>query len=106
MNIQVISRTIKILKIPSTTTMLADAYGVTRKTMRKWLKPICDKIGKRKGNYYSVGQVGIIYKLLVPPFKIKEAEKAEKKSKADRRRYAKVHSGKIISQMQRGYSFD
>lgn len=46
---------------------LSDLYGVSKKTFTKWLIPFKDKIGERKGHYYSVEQVKIIFNLLGIP---------------------------------------
>ena len=45
---------------------LADLYRVCTRTMRKWLKPIARKLGKRTGHYYQVWQVRIIFTHLDP----------------------------------------
>lgn len=46
---------------------LSDLYGVSKKTFTKWLIPFREKIGERKGHYYSVEQVRIIFTLLGIP---------------------------------------
>jgi hypothetical protein len=46
---------------------LSDLYGVSKKTFTKWLIPFKDKIGERKGHYYSVEQVKTIFILLGIP---------------------------------------
>ncbi len=40
---------------------IAAIYGLHRDTMRKWLKLIEAKVGKRKGHFYDIGQVKIIF---------------------------------------------
>ncbi len=47
---------------------LAFLYLVCKPTFQRWLKPYCEEIGKRNGNYYTSAQVEIIFqKLGVPP---------------------------------------
>jgi hypothetical protein len=40
---------------------LANIYGVAKKTMNKWLEPFVHEIGPKKGRYYTVVQVKIIF---------------------------------------------
>ena len=52
---------------PYTMKELCKIYQVSDKTMRKWLSPFSDQIGKRQGPIYNVAQVDIIFtKLGVP----------------------------------------
>ena len=46
---------------------LAAMYHVSKNTFKKWLKPISDQIGERKGYYYSVHQVQSIFDYLGIP---------------------------------------
>lgn len=46
---------------------LSDLYGVSKRTFTKWLIPFKEKIGERKGHYYSVEQVKIIFTSLGVP---------------------------------------
>jgi hypothetical protein len=46
---------------------LSVLYGVSKQTFSKWLVPFKDKIGERKGHYYSVEQVKIIFVALGVP---------------------------------------
>ena len=46
---------------------LAEHYGLSQKTMRKWLKLLKPELGVRIGNYYRVNQVKIIVKRLGKP---------------------------------------
>lgn len=41
---------------------LTAIYGISRNTMRAWLKNIESDTGKRIGNYYNITQVKIIFK--------------------------------------------
>lgn len=45
---------------PMTLKELADRWGVSCKTVKKWLKPFEGEIGPRIGNVYSPHQVKII----------------------------------------------
>lgn len=51
---------------------LADIYGVCDKTVKKWIMPFGDQIGKKHGRYYNVAQVKIIFEKLGLPCKVKE----------------------------------
>ncbi len=46
---------------------LAALYGTCTKTMRKWLSPYAEQIGERKGHFYKIEQVKIIFSQLQPP---------------------------------------
>lgn len=46
---------------------LAAFYGMHRNTFRTWLDPFREKIGKRKGHYYTIVQVITIVKSLGIP---------------------------------------
>jgi transposase len=52
---------------PCTITELAEMYGISVKTLRTWLKPHQDVIGKRVGWYYTTLQVRIIFERLGYP---------------------------------------
>ena len=55
---------------------LADKYGVTPKTFRKWLAPFKEEIGPRIGWFYSVRQIKIIFKRLSYPSELDPEEEA------------------------------
>ncbi len=61
---------IKVIAIkPYTLKELAVIYGLHRETMRSWLQPFKDEIGERKGYYYQIPQVRIIFqKLMLPSY--------------------------------------
>jgi hypothetical protein len=62
---QTITTTIEIK--PYSTKELASIYGVCDKTLKKWLLPFGEIIGKKQGRYFNVAQVKIIFdKLGVP----------------------------------------
>ena len=46
---------------------LAALYSVSPKTFRNWLLPHRQKIGERRGHYYTAGQIRIIFELLGEP---------------------------------------
>jgi hypothetical protein len=46
---------------------LAELYEVDPKTFRKWLEPFCDELEEKKGWYYSIPQVEIIFFILGVP---------------------------------------
>jgi hypothetical protein len=58
--------TTQVLKV-HTLKEIATMYGVSDRTLKKWLIPFDDKIGKKVGWYYSVNQVKIIFQSLGLP---------------------------------------
>ncbi len=47
---------------------LARMYGVNRRTFKRWIEPFLNRIGKRRGRFYTIMQVKIIFeKLGTPP---------------------------------------
>lgn len=50
-------------------TELANLYNETTRTIRNWLKPHKETIGKKNGQRFSPKQVEIIFKLLGLPKK-------------------------------------
>jgi hypothetical protein len=52
---------------PYTHGELALQYGVSWKTLRRWLKRYEAEIGPKMGHFYSANQVATIFKLLGPP---------------------------------------
>lgn len=52
---------------PMTLNELAILYGISKPTMRLWLKPIEEQIGKRIGYKYNVRQVEVIFNHLSLP---------------------------------------
>ncbi len=49
---------------------LANLYGVSRRTLHKWLLPFSRELGPREGHFYNVNQVKMIFKNLNLPSKI------------------------------------
>jgi len=52
---------------PYTTKELYLLYGVSDKTFRKWLAPFQKKIGQKRGAYFTINQVKIIFRRLGTP---------------------------------------
>lgn len=52
---------------PYSTKELTNLYGVSDKTFRKWIEPFKEQIGEKRGAYYSVRQVRIIFEKLDIP---------------------------------------
>lgn len=46
---------------------LCHLYGISHKTFRKWILPFMAKIGQRRGLYYNINQVKIIFTNLGAP---------------------------------------
>jgi hypothetical protein len=46
---------------------LAEKYQVSVKTFDKWLKPFTEKIGEKRGRFYTVNQVKIMLEVLGVP---------------------------------------
>lgn len=46
---------------------LAEVYGVSAKTFRRWLAPFHKKIGEKQGYFYSISQVKSIVEHLGIP---------------------------------------
>ena len=55
-----------------TITELARLYGISLKTLRTWLAPHQDRIGPRRGRYYTVLQVRRIFECLGQPDSLEE----------------------------------
>jgi hypothetical protein len=51
---------------------LAALYGISRKTLLKWLRPFEQDIGKRIGYYYTIPQVRTIFNCLDFPSMLHE----------------------------------
>ncbi len=52
---------------PLSTTEIAQLYGITNKTLRRWLKKHMAFIGVRDGRYYTSLQVKVIFERLGVP---------------------------------------
>jgi transposase len=46
---------------------LAEKYEVSVKTFNKWLEPFTEKVGAKRGRYYTVNQVKTIVEVLGLP---------------------------------------
>jgi transposase len=51
----------------STKKEMAAIYGVSVRTFNSWLKPFEEKVGEKRGRYYTVNQVIIIVDVLGLP---------------------------------------
>ena len=51
----------------STKKEMAAIYGVSVRTFNSWLKPFEEKVGEKRGRYYTVNQVVIIVEVLGLP---------------------------------------
>lgn len=52
---------------PQTKQELAQAYGISPRTLNRWLTPFQEHIGPRMGHTYTPKQIRIIYDLLGSP---------------------------------------
>jgi transposase-like protein len=52
---------------PYTVKELSNMYGISDKTLRKWLKPFEESIGMKNGHYFTTLQVQIIFSKLGVP---------------------------------------
>jgi transposase-like protein len=52
---------------------LARLYEVCVRTMRKWMQPFTEEIGKRRGRYYTISQVKTIFEKLGYPANVEAA---------------------------------
>lgn len=52
---------------PYTLKELSDLYGVDWRTLKLWLQPFLAEIGEKKGRYYQIPQVRVIFKKLDLP---------------------------------------
>jgi hypothetical protein len=60
---------------PYTLHELAIFYGISRPTMRKWLKPFENEIGKRHGYKYTTQQVETILNIFLLPDELETIKK-------------------------------
>ena len=51
----------------STNKEMAAIYGVSVRTFNSWIKPFEEKVGEKRGRYYTVNQVVIIIEVLGLP---------------------------------------
>ena len=62
-----------IMLKPYSVKEIAELYSISLKTLKKWLAPFVNEIGEKRGRYYTVLQVEIIFtKLGVPHKQISE----------------------------------
>lgn len=58
---------------PYSLTEIANIYGVSNHVMKTWLKQFQLQLGEKKGRYYTVAQVKLIFSKLDLPGKYMEA---------------------------------
>ena len=46
---------------------IAQLYGVSDKTLKKWLLPFTETVGPKQGRYYTIAQVRVIFEKLGEP---------------------------------------
>jgi len=46
---------------------LGKLYGVCARTLKKWLEPIEAEVGPRRGRFYTINQVELIFEKLGEP---------------------------------------
>ena len=51
---------------------LAGLYGISVRTLNRWLKPFSEEIGKRNGHFYNIRQIEIIFSHLGDPLSEQE----------------------------------
>lgn len=52
---------------PYTLTEIAQIYGVSVRTMHQWMGPFKEKIGAKRGRYYTIPQVKVFFDNLSLP---------------------------------------
>ena len=52
---------------PYSFTELAKLYDVCIRTMKKWMVPFEEEVGEKRGRYYTIAQVKIIFEKLGLP---------------------------------------
>ncbi|MCW3091395.1 MAG: hypothetical protein JWP81_2464 [Ferruginibacter sp.] len=57
---------------PYSSKELCGIYGISYKTLRKWLQPFQQEIGDRRGRFYTVLQVETIFCKLGLPYRIRD----------------------------------
>jgi hypothetical protein len=57
---------------PYTSKDLYNLYGINEKTFRKWIEPFSGLIGEKRGAYFNLRQVEVIFDKLGTPGKMYE----------------------------------
>jgi transposase len=52
---------------PYTLKEISKIYGVSTKTMHRWMEPFKDEVGAKRGRYYTIPQVKIFFDNLSVP---------------------------------------
>jgi hypothetical protein len=58
----------EIMVKPYSPAELSKLYGVSKRTLRRWVSPLEKKVGKRIGQFYTVKQVEVLFKHLGLPY--------------------------------------
>jgi len=58
---------VSVTLTPLSTSEISNLYGISRKTLKKWLTPFRNIIGEKIGRFYTVAQVKIIFDKLGLP---------------------------------------
>ena len=62
METEVIKKQKKVIYLkPYTTKEIAAMYGISTKTIIRWIEPIKNEVGEKRGRYYTVNQVERIF---------------------------------------------
>jgi transcription initiation factor TFIIIB Brf1 subunit/transcription initiation factor TFIIB len=64
---QNLNKTGGIMLKPYSLTELANLYKVDRRTIKNWLQPFLEELGEKRGRFYTITQVKIIFKKLSLP---------------------------------------
>lgn len=59
---------------PLTTGQLAELYQVNERTFKNWLEPYIQEVGEKRGNFYTITQVEIIFAKLGIPTSMKPSK--------------------------------
>ena len=57
---------------PYTYKELTELYGVSKKTLQTWLRPFKEQVGEKRGRYFTVIQIDVIFKNLGFPKNLKD----------------------------------
>ena len=60
---------------PYTLTELSKIYGVCGRTLKKWISVFKEEVGEKKGRFYTIPQVKIIFQNLCFPHTMEIKEK-------------------------------
>lgn len=62
---------VRVVKLkPYTLTELSEIYDICPRTLKKWLKPLEQEIGDKRGRFFTIPQVKIIFHNLLLPSEV------------------------------------